>query len=149
MNKNIQKVLDIWHTTFKDEAKQYSEFESSDVEYFVACMLYNYFNFEHALNTMKTIDLSYDFLLCVEENYDEVKALIESIKLENEQDKLSFLIEFLDDAKKKYTQDELYLINRLVYHVDGIKQRYNGVIQADNIDFKVPVSKSRNPLSGL
>ncbi len=62
MEKKIEKVLKIWHEYFADEDKQYSEFESSDIEYFVGCMLYNHFAFSKALENLKTMDLSYDFL---------------------------------------------------------------------------------------
>ena len=146
MNENIEKVLDIWHQFFKDEDKQYSEFEPSDIEYFVGCMLYNHFEFKNALDTMKTIDISYDFLLAVEDNYDEIKNIIYKIELNDELEKIEFLMSFLDEAKSKYSQDELYLINRLSYHTDGVKQRYNGDIKVSSPDFVAPKPKSRNPL---
>jgi len=149
MNKDINKALSIWHKVFEDEDKQYSEFESSDVEYFLACMLYNNFKFENALDTMKTIDLSYDFLLSVEDNFDEVNELVENLSLEEEEKKLMFLMTFLADAKSKYTEDELYLINRMEYHLDGVKQRYEGLIKKTNPNFSLPKVKSRNPLAGL
>ena len=145
-NKNIQVVLEIWHKHFEDESLHYSEFEPSDIEYFVGCMLYNHFDYKHSLDTMKTIDLSYDFLVAVEDNYDEVNNLISSINIDDELEKLEFLISFLDEVKSKYTQDELYLINRLAYHVDGVKQRYDGEIEASKPDFVAPQAKSRNPL---
>ncbi len=145
----MKSIVKIWHTTFEDEAKHYSEFESSDIEYFIGCMLYNHFNFENALDTMKTIDLSYDFLLSVEENYDEVKNFIDKISLDDELEKITFLNNFLNDAKSKYSEDELYLINRLSYHLDGVKQRYDGKIQAQKVDFQAPKAKSKNPLAGV
>ena len=58
MKKKVDEVLDIWHSHFSDKTRQYSGFEASDIEYFVACMLYNHFAFSKALDTMKTIDLS-------------------------------------------------------------------------------------------
>ena len=146
MNKKIEDALKIWHELFKDEDKQYSEFEPSDIEYFLGCMLYNHFDFKNALDTMKTIDLSYDFLVAVESNYDEVNDIIASIDLEDELKKIEFLVTYLDEIKSKYTQDELYLINRLAYHVDGVKQRYHGLIKASSPDFVTPPAKSRNPL---
>lgn len=146
MNKKIQNVLDIWHKHFKDEQNQYSEFEPSDIEYFVACMVYNHFDFKNALDTMKTIDLSYDFLVAVESNYDEVTNIISEINIEDELEKIEFLTSFLNDAKSKYTQDELYLINRLSYQLNELKQRYEGSIEASSPDFELPKAKSRNPL---
>ena len=83
MNKKIEKILEIWHKHFIDEEKQYSEFESSDIEYFVGCMLYNHFNFSTALDTMKTIDLSYDFLSSCDEEYDEIESIIKSIEFDD------------------------------------------------------------------
>ena len=146
VNKQIKSALTIWHKFFEDEMHQYSEFEPSDIEYFVGCMLYNSFNFEYALETMKTIDLSYDFLSAVESNYDEVQQSIEKLDLENEADKLEFLLAYLNQAKTKYTADELYLLNRLSYHVEGIKQRYENEVKVDAVDFVTPKVKSRNPL---
>ena len=91
MNTKIDKILDIWHKHFEDEANQYSEFEHSDIEYFIGCMLYNHFKFKKALATMKTMDLSYDFLSACGNEYDEIKSIINSIEFEDEIDKLQFL----------------------------------------------------------
>ena len=146
LNNKIQKVLDIWHTHFKDEENQYSEFEPSDIEYFVSCMLYNHFDFKDALDTMKTIDLSYDFLVAVESNYDEIKNIISEISIEDELEKIEFLTSFLNDAKSMYTQDALYLINRLSYQINELKQRYEGSVEASSPEFVTPQAKSRNPL---
>ncbi len=107
MNKKTDKILEIWHNYFKDEDRQYSEFESSDIEYFVGCLLYNHFNFSKALDTMKTIDLSYDFLESCGSEYDEIMAIVKSIVYEDEMQKLAFLQSFIIDAKKKYSDDEL------------------------------------------
>lgn len=57
MQNRIQEALDIWHKHFEDEENQYTEFESSDIEYFVGCMLYNHFAFSKALENLKTMDL--------------------------------------------------------------------------------------------
>lgn len=146
MNENIQEILKIWHNTFKDEEKQYSEYESSDIDYFVACMLYNKFDFKNALDTMKTIDLSYDFLLSVEDTYDEVKSKIDKIEIKDELTNISLLLSFLDDAKLKYKEDELYLINRLYYHTLEIKKRYEANAEVDKSDFTLPKARSKNPL---
>jgi len=112
MDKKIQKVLEIWHKRFQNEDNQYSEFESSDIEYFVSCMLYNHFAFSKALDTMKTIDLSYDFLTACSNEYDDIKVIINSIEYDDEIQKLKFLQEFIQKSKAKYTDDELYLLNR-------------------------------------
>ncbi|WP_294963862.1 hypothetical protein [Sulfurimonas sp.] len=146
MDKKTEKILEIWHKHFLDEEKQYSEFESSDVEYFVGCMLYNHFEFSRALDTMKTIDLSYDFLESCGDEYDEISAIVKSIEFEEEIQKLEFLQNFIIDAKKKYSTDELYLLNRLEYHVNGITQRYESEEEAKKVDFVVPKKRSANPL---
>jgi hypothetical protein len=146
MDKKTEKILEIWHKHFLDEEKQYSEFESSDIEYFVGCMLYNHFKFCRALDTMKTIDLSYDFLESCGDEYDEISAIVKSIEFDDEIQKLEFLQNFIIDAKKKYSADELYLLNRLEYHVNGIAQRYESEEEAKKVDFVVPVKRSPNPL---
>jgi hypothetical protein len=146
MNKKIEKILEIWHKHFESEKNQYSEFESSDIEYFVGCMLYNHFKLSKALDTMKTIDLSYDFLESCSDEYDEISAMINSIELEDEKQKLEFLQSFITDAKKKYSADELYLLNRLEYHVGGIAQRYQSEEEAKKVDFVAPAKRSANPL---
>lgn len=147
MENTIQKILDIWHNRFNDESIQYSEFENSDIEYFVGCLLYNHFTFEKALDTMKTIDLSYDFLeSCGENEYDEVMSLVKSINIEDENEKISLLQSFLDKAMEKYNEDEIYLLRRLAYHVDGIKQRQEKNENVQKVEFVSPLQKSPNPL---
>ncbi len=140
MDNKIEEVLDIWHTHFSDEQNHYSEFENSDIEYFVGCMLYNHFAFSKALDTMKTMDLSYDFLSsCGDEEYKKVKEIIESIKFDSEEEKLKFLQEYIQEAKSKYTQDELYLLDRLEYHIEAMAQRYEKNVDAVKIDFENPL----------
>lgn len=146
MNKKIEKILEIWHNHFLDEEKQYSEFESSDIEYFVGCMLYNHFNFSTALDTMKTIDLSYDFLSSCDEEYDEIESIIKSIEFDNEKKAIEFLQDFIAQAQKKYTDDELYLLKRLANHVGGVAHRYESGEEAKRVDFVAPIKKSQNPL---
>ena len=146
MDKKIQKVLDILHEHFKDEENQYSEFEPSDIEYFVSCMLYNHFAFSKALDTMKTIDLSYDFLSACDEEYDEVQAIITSIEL-NEEESVAFLQKFITEARLKYTEPELYLLNRINYHVNELAQRYVTGIMPEKVDFEASSKpKKTNPL---
>ena len=84
MNKKTDKILEIWHKHFLDEDKQYSEYESSDIEYFVGCLLYNHVAFQKAVVTMKTIDLSYDFLASCDEEYVEIMTIVKSIDLKDE-----------------------------------------------------------------
>ncbi len=149
MNKEIEKtekILEIWHKHFEDEEKQYSEFESSDIEYFVGCMLYNHFAFSKALDTMKSIDLSYDFLASCDDEYDEVMAIVKSIAFGYEKQKLEFLQNFIVDAKKKYSEDECYLLNRLEYHVSGVIQRHENDEEAKKVNFEAPKPPPANPL---
>lgn len=140
MDSRIQEVLDIWHKHFAEEENQYTEYESSDIEYFVGCMLYNHFAFSKALENLKTMDLSYDFLSnCGDSEYDEVKARIDSITFENEHDALAFLQSYIDEARAKYTKSELYLLDRLKYHVDAMAVRYEKNVDVEHIDFSNPL----------
>ena len=148
MKEKVTKVLEIWHKRFEDEDLHYSEFESSDIEYFVGCLLYNHFAFSKALDTMKTIDLSYDFIESCGDEFDEVMDIIKSIKLETESEKLEFLQHYIEESKLKYSADELYLINRLYYHIDGMARRYRSEIESQKVEFNAPQPKVRsaNPL---
>lgn len=139
MNVKIEQILEIWHKHFTDKAKQYSEFEHSDIEYFVGCILYNHFAFSKALENLKTIDLSYDFLSACGDEYDEIQAIIKSIEFNDEQEKLNFLQSYMSEIKLKYTKNELYLINRLQYHVNAMAQRYTLGIDAQRVDFQNPL----------
>ncbi|WP_324170657.1 hypothetical protein [Sulfurimonas sp.] len=146
MNKKIDKTLKIWHEHFSDEEKQYSEFESSDIEYFVGCLLYNHFSFIASLDTMKTIDLSYDFISECDDEYDGVLLQINSIELKNEREKLDFLLAYLDEAMGKYSDDELYLLKRLKYHVKGVEERHEAKVESRKVVFEAPKLRSPNPL---
>lgn len=139
MDSRVEEVLKIWHKHFADEQIQYSEFEDSDIEYFVGCMLYNHFAFSKALDTMKTMDLSYDFLSACGDEYDEIVEIIKSIKFDDEMQKLDFLQEYIKEAKAKYTVPELYLLNRLEYHVNAMTDRYEKGVDAQRIDFQNPM----------
>ncbi len=139
MEKKIEKVLKIWHEYFADEDKQYSEFESSDIEYFVGCMLYNHFSFSKALENLKTMDLSYDFLSACGSEYDEIKAIIESLEFEDEEAKLEFLQNFIAESKLKYAEPELYLLNRMEYHVNAMAVRYAKDVDGVRVDFQNPL----------
>ncbi len=139
MDKKIEKVLNIWHKHFESQEHQYSEFEDSDIEYFVGCMLYNHFRFSKALENLKTMDLSYDFLTESAQSYDEVKDIIDSIELESEEKKLEFLQSYITEAKSKYSKSELYLLDRLEYHVNAMAQRYNSNVEVQHVDFQNPL----------
>ena len=139
MKEKTNRILKIWHEYFADEEKQYSEFESSDIEYFVGCLLYNHFAFSKALDTMKTIDLSYDFLSACGDEYDEIQDIIASIHLDTEAESLAFLQNFIFESRLKYTQPELYLLNRLNYHVEAMADRYAKGVDAIAVDFENPL----------
>ena len=141
MDERIQKVLDIWHQHFSDEAQQYSEFESSDIEYFVGCMLYNHFAFSKAHHNLKTMDLSYDFLSACGDEYETIQDIINSINFESEEEALEFLQTFIEDSRSKYTKTELYLLDRLKYHVDAMAERYEKGVDVQRIDFTNPLLK--------
>jgi endonuclease III len=145
MREKVQKILEIWHKHFSKEEKQYVGFEDSDIEYFVGCMLYNHFSFSKALQTMKTIDLSYDFLSACGDEYDEITAMIKTIGFNTEKEKLEFLQEFIKESIAKYSKDELYLLNRLKKHIDLMAERYEKDTEAKRVVFKRPI-KNKNPL---
>lgn len=146
MNKITDKILEIWHERFSDEEYHYSEFESSDIEYFVGCLLYNHFAYKKAIPTMKTIDLSYDFLESCGNEYDEIMAMVKEIELDDEKQKIEFLQGFIADAKRKYSDDELYLLNRLEQHMDGVASRFESDEEAKIVTFEAPEPPSPNPL---
>lgn len=141
MDEKIQKVLDIWHKHFSDEANQYSEFEPSDIEYFVGCMLYNHFAFSKAHHNLKTMDLSYDFLSACGDEYEMIQEIINSINFESEEEALAFLQNFIETSRSKYTKAELYLLDRLKYHVDAMAERYAKGVDVQRIDFTNPLLK--------
>jgi len=145
MKETLNKILKIWHEYFSNEEKQYVGFEDSDIEYFVGCMLYNHFSFSKALQTMKTIDLSYDFLSACGDEYDEITAMIKTIGFNTEKEKLEFLQEFIKESIAKYSKDKLYLLNRLKKHIDLMAERYEKNTEAKKVEFKRPI-RDANPL---
>ncbi|MEN4044922.1 hypothetical protein MLC52_04735 [Sulfurimonas sp. NW15] len=141
MDKKIEKILDIWHKHFAKEANQYSEYEPSDIEYFVGCMLYNHFAFSKAHHNLKTMDLSYDFLSACGDEYEMIQKMIAEIKFEDETEALAFLQNYIEEAKAKYTKPELYLLDRLDYHVSAMAERYAKNVDVQKIDFQNPLLK--------
>ena len=139
MKEKVKQILEIWHKHFEDEEKQYSEFEPSDIEYFVGCMLYNHFAFSKALENLKTMDLSYDFLSSCDSEYDEIVHMINSIHFEDEMQSLAFLQEYITESKAKYSKSELYLLDRFEYHVNAMADRYIKGVDAQRIDFTNPL----------
>ena len=139
MKEKIKNILNIWYKHFEDENNQYSGFENSDIDYFVGCLLYNQFAFSKALDTMKTMDLSYDFIESCGDEYDEVMSIIKSIEFENESDALTFLQEYIQTAQAKYREDELYLIERLHNHIAAMAERYEKNVDVHPVDFQNPL----------
>jgi len=139
MNEKIENILQIWHKHFENEEFHYSEFESSDIEYFVGCLLYNHFAFSKALETMQTMDLSYDFIESCGDEYDEIMVIVKSMDESDELKKLSMLQNFIQESKVKYTKDELYLLDRLDYHVAAMAQRYEQNVDVQRVDFQNPL----------
>ncbi len=139
MNEKIEKVVTIWHEHFSDEERQYSEFEPSDIEYFVGCMLYNHFAFSKALDNLKSMDLSYDFLSSCGDEYDEIKAIIATIEFESEAKNLEFLLEYVETSRQKYRASELYLLNRLYNHLKTLDNIYKGSLDVSPVDFLNPL----------
>ena len=139
MREKIENVLSIWYKHFENEENQYSEFENSDIDYFVGCLLYNQFAFSKALDTMKTMDLSYDFIESCGDEYDEIMSIIKTIKFSDETEALKFLEEYIQTSKLKYTKPELYLLERLEYHVSAMAERYTKGVDAMPVDFENPL----------
>ena len=139
MKQKIDKILTIWHEHFSKEENQYSEFEHSDIEYFVGCMLYNHFAFSKSLENLKTMDLSYDFLSSCGDEYDEIRAIIAQIKFENEEESLKFLQSYIEDSRAKYSGMELYLLNRLNNHIITLADIYSGAKDVSPVDFLNPL----------
>ena len=139
MKTKTDKILEIWHKHFEDEENQYSEFEPSDIEYFVGCMLYNHFALSKRLDNLQTMDLSYDFLSSCDGEYDEIQAIIKEIKFESEEESLKFLQSFIQESRAKYTRSELYLLNRLHNHVQTLADVYSGAIDVSPVDFENPL----------
>jgi hypothetical protein len=140
MDARVEKVLTLWHKHYEDEQNHYSEFEPSDIEYFVGCMLYNHFAFSKAHHNLKTIDLSYDFLTtCGDEAYDQALQTLAEIDFESEEEAVAFLQDYIAQAKANYTEDECYLLNRLSYHVNAMAQRYKEGVEVKHIDFQNPL----------
>lgn len=138
MDAKIEKALEVWHTRFENEEIHYSEYEPSDIEYFLGCMLYNHFAFSKAVPTMKTIDLSYDFLnACGDEAYEEVEKIVSSIEFANEEDAVVFLLNYIQEASARYDENELYLLHRLQKHVRLLHERYKHNIEPTTVDFTV------------
>ena len=94
---------------------------------------------------MKTMDLSYDFLTNCDDEYNEIKKTIQSISFKDETQALEFLQNFISESMKKYSQDELYLLNRLQNHLDALAQRYETGEDAKTVVFDAP-TRSANPL---
>jgi len=139
MKQKIEKILTIWHEHFSKEENQYSEFEDSDIEYFVGCMLYNHFAFSKSLDNLKTMDLSYDFLSSCGDEYDEIRAIFAEIQFESEEESLKFLVSYIQDASSKYNGMELYLLNRLNNHIITLADIYSGKKDVSPVDFQNPL----------
>ena len=147
MNEKLNKILELYHKNFEDENNHYSEYEASDIEYFVGCMLYNHFKFTMSLGTMKTMDIGYDFLESSKKVYLEVNALFKEIKFDNEKESVEFIVNFITDSLAKYPANEQYLILRLQNHILSLEERYQSgaMPQSVNFDQKKDEKKIENP----
>ena len=139
MKQKTDKILTIWHEHFSKEENQYSEYEPSDIDYFVGCMLYNHFAFSKSLENLKTMDLSYDFLSSCGDEYDEIRAVIAEIKFENEEDSLKFFQSYIGESRAKYSGMELYLLDRLHNHIVTLADIYSGSKDVSTVDFLNPL----------
>ena len=85
---------------------------------------------------MQTMDLSYDFLSACGDEYEEFEKIIATIHFDDEVDALAF---FITESKAKYTKSELYLLDRLEYHVNAMAQRYEQNVDVKKVDFENPL----------
>ena len=135
MREYANKAVETFKKHFSNEQYHYSEFEFSDIEYFVAVMLYNQFAFTKALETMKTMEIANDFLDEAGETFNEVEALLKKITFESEEEAVAFLLDFIQDAKKSYKPSELYLLNRIEKHITLLQERYEKDEEVQTVDF--------------
>ena len=64
---------------------------------------------------------------------------ITSAIINTEEESLEFLQKFILESRQKYTQAELYLLNRINYHVNAMADRYAKDVDAKPIDFENPL----------
>lgn len=135
MKHYTERALEIWHQHFSDEKHHYSEFEKSDIEYFIAVLLYNQFSFKKALETMKTMEIANDFLEESGETFNEVVDILSNITFQTDEEAVEFLLDFIRKSKSDYTPSECYLLNRIENHVQLMKERYENNEEVKTVDF--------------
>lgn len=144
MNPAIE-ASELLHKWFENEEHQYSEYEPSDVEYFVAVFLYNQFKFEKAVKTMQTMDVGSDFLDACGTQYNEMIALVNSVKFDNDEEAVVFLLDFIHQSQAKYTKAENYLLDRIEKHIILLQERYIQDSEVpEPVNFEVPQKKLYN-----
>ena len=152
MKNILKKSIELYHKHFENEDNQYSEYEPSDIEYFVGCMLYNQFKFKYALATMKTMDIGYDFLENSKSIYLEQMQILNSIKFDDELEAIEFILEFIKESKAKYTPSENYLLDRLQTHIEALKDRTLKGVIPKAVSFEKPKddnNKLEDPLQKM
>lgn len=141
MKSYTNQALDIWHKYFSDETHHYSEFENSDIDYFIAVLLYNQFAFAKALKTMKTMEIANDFLEEAGETLNEVEGILKNITFKSDEEAVEFLLDFIRTSKNSYTPSECYLLNRIEKHVQLMKERYENDEEVTSVDFSEALNK--------
>ena len=135
MKQYTEQALEIWHKHFSNEAHQYSEFEPSDIEYFIAVLLYNQFAFEKALETMQTMEVANDFTDEAGATLLKVEGILKNITFSSDEEAVAFLLDFIQRSKTKYKPSELYLLNRIEKHIELLQERYKKNEDLSVIDF--------------
>jgi len=148
MKTVLHETQKIWHTHFADEQHHYSEFEDSDIEYFLAVLLYNQFQFSKAVKTMQTIEIAKDFLDEAGEYFQEVQSLLQQITFNTEEDAAQFLLDFIIKSQESYDKNERYLLDRMYKHIYELNERYTKDITPEIIDFEAVHNKLHPALRG-
>ena len=136
MIKHINRAKDIWHIHFTDEKHHYSEFEASDIEYFISVLLYNQFKFKRALETMQTMEIANDFLEESGDTFQEVQKELANISFEHDEDAIIFILDFINQSRENYSRSEQYLLNRIEKHIILLQERYSKNEEAKTVDFE-------------
>ncbi len=130
------KASALLHEWFNDEDHYYSEYEPSDIEYFIAVMLYNQFQFKLAVKTMLVMDIGSDFIEACEEKIYETRELLSSIKFDTDEEAVEMLLEYIHAAQAHYPKSECYLLDRIENHILLLKDRYKTQSMPEEVVFE-------------
>ena len=135
------KATETLHQWFEDTSHHYSEFESSDVEYFIGVLLYNQFKFTLAVPTMKVMEIGLDFQSACGKKFNEVLNILSEIKFETDEEAVEFLLNYIKTSKEKYSKDECYLLDRIENHIKLLEGRYQTGDMPGSVSFEKKTNK--------